>query len=138
MTLNSKEFALLLDDLRPMPLIKQIMIYSKRSESKLLPEYLELLVKINREITMLYDELFECTEKDDVNDKLSLYKRLIHILDDIKTNLLKPMKFNPLTDVIDNFNMRFYNFQEKSSPISVLYETLKDHILNERYLNESY
>ena len=72
MTLNSKEFALLLDDLRPMPLIKQIMIYSKRSESKLLPEYLELLVKINREITMLYDELFECTEKDDVNDKLSL------------------------------------------------------------------
>ena len=52
MTLNSKEFALMLDDLRPMPLIKQIMIYSKRSESKLLPEYLELLVKINREITM--------------------------------------------------------------------------------------
>ena len=114
------------------------MVYSKRSESKLLPEYLEILVRINREINMLYDELFECDKDTSPEDKLCLYRRLLHTLDDIKTNLLKPLKFNPLTDVIDNFLVRFYNTQEKSSPLSVLYDCVKDHIIMEKYFSETY
>ncbi len=39
MKLNSKDFALMLDDLKPMPIIKQIMVYNRRSESVILPEY---------------------------------------------------------------------------------------------------
>ncbi len=56
--LTPKEFALMLDDLRPMPIIKQIMIYNRRSESDILPEYLEMVVNINRNMSNLFDELF--------------------------------------------------------------------------------
>jgi len=67
-----------------------------------------------------------------------MYKRLLSLLDDIKSNFLKPMKFNPLTDFIDNFVIKFYNFNEKNSPISILYETTRNHIINENYLTETY
>ena len=138
MSLNTCEFALMLDDLRPMPIIKQIMIYNKRSESKIIPEYLAMVIEVNKEITDLFDDLFFCDEKVDGEYKLKFYRRLLSLLDDIKTNFFKPQKFNPLTDFIDNFVNRFYNPQEKNSPLSILYETVKDHILNERYLTEKY
>ncbi len=54
MSLNSHEFALMLDDLKPMPIIKQIMIYNKRSESKIIPEYLEMVININHDICWGY------------------------------------------------------------------------------------
>ncbi len=57
-----------------------------------------------------------------------MYKRLLSLLDDIKSNFLKPMKFHPLTDIIDNFVIKFYNFNEKTSPISILYETVGSQI----------
>ena len=47
------------------------------------------------------------------------------------------MKFNPVFDFIENFVVRNYNPQEKS-PLTLLYETVKDHLLNENYLNETY
>ncbi len=138
MSLNTREFSLMLDDLRPMPIIKTIMIYNKRSESKLIPEYLNMCIHINRDISSLCDELFYSDSNTSPEDKLKMYKKLMSILDDIKREFLKPQKFNPLTDFIENFVLRHYNYQEKSSPIYILYETVKDHILNERYLNEVY
>ena len=138
MSLNSHEFALMLDDLKPMPIIKQIMIYNKRSESKLIPEYLEMVININHNISNLFDDLFYCDENTSSSNKLKMYKRLLSLLDEIKSNFLKPMKFHPLTDIIDNFVIKFYNFNEKTSPISILYETVRNHILNENYLTETY
>ena len=138
MSLNTREFSLMLDDLRPMSIIKTIMIYNRRSESKLIPEYLDMCIHINRDISSLCDELFYYNENTSGEDKLKMYKKLMSILDDIKREFLKPQKFNPLTDFIENFVLRHYNYQEKSSPISILYETVKEHILNERYLNEVY
>jgi len=54
MKLNSKDFALMLDDLKPMPIIKQIMVYNRRSESTILPEYLDMVIKTNVDITKIY------------------------------------------------------------------------------------
>jgi len=106
--------------------------------SKLIPEYLDMCININKKIAELFDDLFFCDEKVDGEYKLKFYRRLLSILDDIKREFSKPQKFNPLTDMIENFVNKFYNFNEKSSPISILYETVKDHILNERYLTEKY
>ena len=138
MSLNTREFALMISDLSPLPIIKMIMIYNKRSESKLIPEYLDMCININKEIAELFDDLFFCEEKVDGEYKLKCYRRLLSLLDDIKREFSKQMKFHPLTDFIDNFVNKFYNFNEKSSPISILYETTRDHILNERYLTEKY
>jgi len=137
MKLNSRDFALMLDDLKPMPIIKQIMVYNRRSESIILPEYLDMVIKTNADITNLFDDLFNCDESTLPEDKLKLYRKLLTILDDIKTNFFKPMKFNPVFDFIENFVVRNYNPQEKS-PLALLYETVKNHILNENYLSETY
>jgi len=128
--LTPKEFALMLDDLRPMPIIKQIMIYNRRSESDILPEYLEMVVSINRNMSALFDELFYCDDNISQSDKLKLYRSMMCLLDELKSNFLKPIKFNPVFDFIENFVLRHYNFQDKNSPFSVLYETLKDHIVS--------
>ncbi len=131
MNLNSCEFALMMDDLRPMPIIKQIMIYNKRSNSKIIPEYLETVIQLNRDMSNLFNDMFYCEENALGEEKLKMYKRLMNILEDIKNNFFKPLKFNPLTDFIDNFIARYYNFQDKNSPVSMLQETLRDHVLNE-------
>jgi len=138
MSLNSCEFALMLSDLSPLPIIKTIMIYNKRSESKLIPEYLDMCININKEIAELFDDLFFCDEKVKGEYKLKFYRRLLSLLDDIKREFSKPQKFNPLTDVIENFVNKFYNFNDKSSPISILYENTRNHILNNKYLTEKY
>jgi len=138
MSLNSCEFALMLSDLSPLPIIKTIMIYNKRSESKLIPEYLDMCININRDLSSLFDDLFYSDVNTSTDDKLKMYKRLLSLLDDIKREFLKPMKFNPVSDIIENFVNKFYNSNEKSSPISILYETTRNHIIDERYLNEKY
>ena len=79
MSLNTREFSLMLDDLRPMPIIKTIMIYNKRSESKLIPEYLNMCIHINRDISSLCDELFYSDSNTTPEDKLKMYKKLMSI-----------------------------------------------------------
>ncbi len=66
-------------------------------------EYLEMVIKTNADITNLFDDLFNCDESTSPEDKLKLYRKLLSILDDIKTNFFKPMKFNPVFDFIENF-----------------------------------
>ena len=92
MSLNTREFSLMLSDLSPLPIIKTIMIYNKRSESKLIPEYLDMCININRDISSLFDEMFYSDSKTSPDDKLKMYKRLLSLLDDIKREFSKPQK----------------------------------------------